>query len=203
MLRKQYPARNSLHIHWQRYVFFWKISQLWGPMENLNRNQNRNRIESELLRLRWHASVCQWLLASCHFYSPRQVVTKAASLITHTQAHTLKRHTALMCEGKVLCVCQAQQQQRRRRRRSWTSRAEVPKTESLKVACAKETSTEPERKWPIRVGLHIPRQRCVYLMLLCTWLVWLYWCRGSQSVCALLTKEAAAVNVERLLTVAC
>jgi len=58
------------------------------------------------------------------------------------------------------------------------------------VACAKETSTEPERKWPIRVALHIQRQRCVYAMYVCTCRLPL--CASTvRCTCALLAEDAA------------
>lgn len=147
------------------FKFFWKTFNLRAVLEIS---------KSELLRLRWHASVCKWLLASGCFYSPRQVVTvtSAASLITlthnptlaNTHTHTHQRH---LCAEK-FCVCV---------KRSGEVEPLELKSQFWKpeVACAKETSTEPERKWPIRVALYIQRQRGVYAMCV-------YWC--TLSLCA-------------------
>lgn len=147
------------HSHGRRCLnFFWKTFNLRAVLEIS---------KSELLRLRWHASVCKWLLASGCFYSPRQVVTvtSAASLITlthnptlaNTHTHTHQRH---LCAEK-FCVCV---------KRSGEVEPLELKSQFWKpeVACAKETSTEPERKWPIRVALYIQRQRGVYAMCVYT-----------------------------------
>jgi len=153
------------HSHGRRCLnFFGKLST-WGPCWKF-----QNRSCCAFGDMRAFANGC-WP-AAAFIARDKWLPLRRLHLLSHTHTtqhspthtHTHQRH---LCAEK-FCVCV---------KRSGEVEPLELKSQFWKpeVACAKETSTEPERKWPIRVALYIQRQRGVYAMCV-------YWC--TLSLCA-------------------